>query len=87
MIGSGGIRDGLDVARAIALGADLTAMALPWLRAAHTGGVDGAREFGEFTIRALRTAMLLTGSSTLASLRSTPRVIGARLERWLRAPL
>lgn len=83
VIGSGGLRTGLDAARAIALGADLAGMALPWLRAAHNGGVDAAMEFGQHTVRVLQTAMLLTGSRDLVALRQAPRVIGARLERWV----
>lgn len=82
IIGSGGLRSGLDAARAIALGADLAGMALPWLRAAHEGGVDKALTFGQTTIRALRTAMVLTGSKDLNALKNAPRIVGARLERW-----
>lgn len=84
VIGSGGLRDGLDVARAIALGATLGGMALPWLRAAHEGGYDAALAFGQTTIAALRTACLLTGSANLDALRQAPRIIGPRLERWIR---
>ncbi|MFU8803693.1 MAG: type 2 isopentenyl-diphosphate Delta-isomerase [Bradymonadaceae bacterium] len=83
VIASGGLRDGLDAARAIALGANLCGMALPWLRAAHEGGLDGARAFGASTLSALRTACLLTGSSTIEELRDTPKVLGPKLERWL----
>lgn len=82
-IASGGLRSGLDVARAIALGADLGGMALPWLRAAYEEGFDAALEFGKTTLRALRTACALTGSKTIDELRETPRHLGPNLERWL----
>lgn len=85
VIGSGGLRTGLDAALAIALGSELAGMALPWLRAAHDGGEDAALAFGRRTIHALKTAMLLTGSADLAALRRAPRVTGARLERWTAA--
>ncbi len=85
-IASGGLRNGLDAARAIALGARLAGMALPWLRAAHgEDGENAARNFGETLRRTLKTAMLLTGSQDLDALRGTPRIIGARLERWCSA--
>ncbi len=82
VVGSGGLRSGLDAAKALALGAKLAGMALPWLRAAHDGGRDAALDFGRITIRALKTAMLLTGSKTLEDLAEAPRLFGARLERW-----
>ncbi len=82
-IGSGGLRTGLDAARALALGADMAGMALPWLRAAHDDGVDGARQFATRCTTALRTAMALTGSQNLEALRNTDRLLGPRLKRWI----
>ena len=85
VIGSGGLRTGLDAAKAIALGATLAGMALPWLKSAANDGHEGATSTAQRLIRELKTAMLLTGSPDLAALRSAPRLIGARLERWLSA--
>lgn len=82
VIGSGGLRTGLDAARAIALGADLAGMALPWLKAAYNEGPEAALKFGHTTIQALRVACLLTGSPNLAELRRAPRMIGPNLRRW-----
>lgn len=82
VVGSGGLRTGLDAAKVVALGANLAGMALPWLQAAHTGGYDAALELGERTLRAFKTAMLLTGSRNVADLAQAPRIVGARLERW-----
>lgn len=72
VIGSGGLRDGLDAAKAIALGADLTGMAFPFLKPA-TESVEKVVEKVRRTVRELRIAMLCTGSRTLEDLR------GARL--------
>ncbi len=71
VVASGGIRTGLDVARAIRLGAAAGAMALPLLRAASEGGaaVDALLR----TLRLeLRVAMFATGSLTLDDLRRVP---------------
>jgi isopentenyl-diphosphate delta-isomerase len=74
LIASGGVRSGLDVVKAIALGADLAGMAGPFLRAAATGyetASDLARELREV----LRVAMFGLGERTLADLRKTNRVL------------
>ena len=69
LIASGGIRSGLDVAKAIALGADLAGIAGPFLRAADRG-VEAAAELAQEYIEGLRIAMFCTGARTLADLRS-----------------
>ncbi|HEY0602884.1 MAG TPA: type 2 isopentenyl-diphosphate Delta-isomerase [Herpetosiphonaceae bacterium] len=73
LIGSGGVRSGLDVAKAIALGADVAGSAAPYLaQAAGERGVEaiveGLRGFQE----ELRIAMFCTGAADLAALRKTP---------------
>lgn len=85
VIASGGLRSGLDCARALALGADLAGMALPWLRSAYKHGYEAAREFGETTIDALQTACVLTSSRNLDELRNTPKKLGDDLKDWLAA--
>lgn len=81
-IASGGIRNALDAAKALALGAEICGFALPVFRAYRSGGLEAASDFLEQTIEGLRVAMVLTGSPTLAALRSQPVVLGPRLERW-----
>jgi isopentenyl-diphosphate Delta-isomerase len=69
VIGSGGVRDGLHVAKAIALGADACAMALPFLRAVLQSERDAAdlvRQVGE----ELRTAMFCSSTVDLHDLRA-----------------
>ena len=81
-IASGGIRNALDAAKALALGAEICGFALPVFRAYRSGGLDGADAFLEQTIEGLRVAMVLTGSRTLPELRRQRVVLGPRLERW-----
>lgn len=67
VIGSGGLRTGVDMAKAIALGADMTGMAKPFLEAA----VDGSRDVVDRIqrrIRELEIAMFCTGSRTVSEL-------------------
>lgn len=71
VIGSGGLRDGLEVAKCIALGADAAAMAWPFLVAAQ-GGVQAVITEIEGVIETLRIAMFLVGAPTLSDLATTP---------------
>jgi len=68
LIASGGIRHGLDVARAIRLGADIAGTAAGVLDAALTS-VDAVIKHFEGIIGALRVACFCTGSRNLAELR------------------
>jgi isopentenyl-diphosphate delta-isomerase len=85
VIATGGISRGLDVARAIALGASAAGIARPVLRALHEGGRVGAIAFLEEVEAELRTAMLLVGAADVESLRRAPKIIGGDLAHWLRA--
>uniref|UniRef100_A0A7C2VM09 Isopentenyl-diphosphate delta-isomerase n=1 Tax=Ignisphaera aggregans TaxID=334771 RepID=A0A7C2VM09_9CREN len=80
VIGSGGIRSGLDIAKAIALGADITGMAQPFLY--HILNKT-AEDFIYTVVTQLRTAMLLTGSRTIEDLKSSPIVIHGKLASWI----
>ncbi|HEY0381652.1 MAG TPA: type 2 isopentenyl-diphosphate Delta-isomerase [Candidatus Elarobacter sp.] len=68
LVASGGIRDGVQVAKALALGADLAGLALPFLRAADESDAAVAALIDEL-ITALRIAVFASGSRTIAGLR------------------
>jgi len=85
LIASGGIRTGLEVAKAIALGARLAGVALPVFRAYREGGSMAAGQFIDRLIAGLRTAMVLTGSHDLQALGHAPAVLGSRLRDWVLA--
>jgi len=80
IIASGGIRGGLDGARALALGANFFTMSQPFLKAALEGRL---KEEIETVIAEVKTAMFLTGSRTVQELASAPRVYGPRLRNWI----
>jgi isopentenyl-diphosphate Delta-isomerase len=69
LIASGGLRDGLEAAKAIALGADLAGMAFPFLQAAHESE-DALFTLVEILVAELTTAMFCTGCKALEELRS-----------------
>jgi len=83
VIASGGVRSGLDVARAIALGATAAGTAAGVLRAAATGYEETRREL-ELFVHELKVAMFLTGSRSLAELQKAPYVVTGESRQWLR---
>ncbi len=83
LVATGGIASGLDVARAIALGASAAGIARPMLKALTAGGRAGALELLDGILTELRAIMLLTGSADVAGLRKAPRLLGGELRSWL----
>jgi isopentenyl-diphosphate Delta-isomerase len=83
VIATGGMRSGLDVARALALGAVAGGLAAPALRAQRAGGQAGAIEFLERVIASLRTVTLLCGCRRASDLARAPRHLGPALRSWL----
>ena len=71
LIASGGLRDGLDAAKCIALGATLTSMASPYLKAAAVS-TEAVIARIQQTTEELRIAMFGIGVTTLDQLRDTP---------------
>jgi isopentenyl-diphosphate delta-isomerase len=68
LVASGGVRTGVDIARAIAIGADLCGLALPFLEAANTSR-SAVDELVTALVEGLRIAMFATGSAGLGGLR------------------
>ncbi len=69
---SGGIYDGIEVAKSIALGATLVGLAGEFLRAADQDGVDGVVELAGTLTDELRVTMLCSGAGDLTALSQTP---------------
>lgn len=72
---SGGVRSGIDAAKALALGADMVGIAGPFLRAAAEG-VERAHDLAEELADVLRTVMFCVGAPTISALQSSPRLVG-----------
>ena len=67
---SGGLRDGIDIAKCIALGADLAGLASPFLRAASESAAAVGELISELTAQ-LRIAMFCSASRDINSLRES----------------
>ncbi len=81
VISSGGIRTGLEAAKAIALGADAVGMALPFLK--NSASQEQLNKFITRFNDSLRIAMFLVGASNIEELKQSPLVIRGKTREWL----
>lgn len=84
IIATGGVSNGIEVAKALALGAHAAGIARPVLQAFLSGGRQGALAFLDNVEAELRATMLLVGAPDIPSLRKAPFLLGPELERWAR---
>jgi len=82
IISSGGIRSGLDAAKALALGASAVGIALPLLKEAYNGHQAVINKINKFN-EELRVAMFLVGASNIAELRKSDLIIKGDTKEWL----
>jgi len=82
VIASGGIRNGVDVARALALGASLTSLSQPVLQAA-VKGVKETENVLSLLIEELRNVMFLVGAGSVETLRDVSLVVTGKTKEWL----
>jgi len=83
VIATGGLRSGLDLAKALALGAKIGSSALPFLKAVVDEGVDGVKKLLEYYIRGLKVAMFLTGCRRICELTKTMIFVTGAFKDWL----
>lgn len=82
IVATGGVRNGLDAARALALGADLVGLARPLLERALVSEEATAEWLAGF-VAELRTAMFLVGAATPAALKRVPYLALGTTRAWL----
>ena len=83
IIATGGVRHGLDVVRALALGASAGGIARPFLQAWNQGGLDAVAGAVAAVVEEIRLAMLLTGARRVDDLRTQRIVLSPELLRWV----
>ena len=81
VISSGGIRTGLEAAKAIALGADAVGMALPFLK--NCASKEALNTFIDRFNDSLRIAMFLVGANNIEELKQSRLVIRGKTREWL----
>ncbi|BDZ71717.1 type 2 isopentenyl-diphosphate Delta-isomerase [Methanobacterium petrolearium] len=82
IIASGGIRNGLDAVKSLALGADAIGMALPVLKASYLGKKALLKFFEKF-LAEMKVAMFLVGANNLEDLTKADLVITGKTREWL----
>jgi len=83
IIASGGIRSGVEMAKALALGASLTSLSQPVLHAANKS-VEETKNVLSLLIEELKTSMFLVGADSVQALQATPVVLTGKTAKWLK---
>jgi isopentenyl-diphosphate delta-isomerase len=84
LIATGGIRDGIMAAKALALGASMSSLALPLVAAARIGPEKVKRSL-ELYIEELKATMFLTGSRSVEDMKRAPVIISGKTRDALEA--
>ena len=82
IISSGGLRNGLEIAKSLILGARMCAMAFPFLRKASESE-SGLEDFTQLILAQLKSAMFLVGALNLDELRNTRYILKDKLASML----
>jgi isopentenyl-diphosphate delta-isomerase len=82
LIATGGIRTGLQMAKAIALGAEVCGIALPFLRALLRGGEQAVESYIDSLILDFRQAMYLTGCQNMQHLKKVRYIMTGGILEW-----
>lgn len=83
LIASGGLRNGLEVAKCLTIGADMCAMALPFLKQASVSK-EAVIKFADLLLNELKSTMYLVGAKDIKALKSTRHVLTGPLAEWFK---
>jgi len=83
VIASGGIRNGIDVTKALALGASLASATYPFLQPATKSSED-VKNALRYLVGEVRNAMFLVGANSIQKLQKVPVVLTGKTSEWLK---
>lgn len=83
LIASGGLRNGLEVAKCIAIGADMCAMAFPFLKQAAISK-EAVMQFADLLLNELKSTMYLVGAKDIRTLKTSRHVLTGPLAEWFK---
>jgi isopentenyl-diphosphate delta-isomerase len=83
VIASGGIRNGKDAAKALALGASLASATYPFLEPATKSSEDVKKAL-KYLVEEVRNAMFLVGANSIQKLKKVPVVLTGKTAEWLK---
>jgi isopentenyl-diphosphate delta-isomerase len=83
IIASGGIRNGIDAAKCIVMGADMVGLAMPVLKAQQEKGAKGVEALLSNFINELEITSFLLGAKNLGELKKQNFIVTGKLKEWL----
>jgi len=83
VIASGGIRNGIDATKSLALGASLASATYPFLDPATKSSED-VKKVLRLLVGEVRNAMFLVGASSIQKLQNVPVVLTGKTAEWLK---
>lgn len=83
LVASGGLRNGLEVAKCLNIGADMCAMALPFLKQAAVSK-EAVMEFANVLLNELKSTMYLVGAGNVKTLKASRHILTGSLAEWFK---
>jgi len=83
LVASGGLRNGLEVAKCLTIGADMCAMAFPFLKQA-AASKEAVVQFANLLLNELKSTMYLVGAKDVKALKASRHVLTGPLAEWFK---
>jgi len=83
LVASGGLRNGLEVAKCLTIGADMCAMALPFLKQAAVSK-EAVMQFANVLLNELKSTMYLVGAGDVKTLKASRHILTGPLAEWFK---